>query len=120
MSQTNFLFDENVPPTIRNFLLQTNPNIVAFAVGDGIAPPKGTLDPAILDWIAARNCWLVTNNRASMPVHLNDHLADGKHIPGIIQLPRRLEVRLIVADLVLLWTAAEPDEFQDQLVHLPL
>ncbi len=56
MSQTNFLFDENVPPMVRNFLLQTAPEIIAYAVGDGTAPPKGTLDPAILDWIAEHNC----------------------------------------------------------------
>lgn len=55
-----------------------------------------------------------------MPVHLKDHLEIGKHIPGIIQLPRRLEVSLIVADLVLLWSLSQPDEFQDQLIHLPL
>ena len=105
---------------VRGFLLQTNAAITAYAIGDGIAPPKGTVDPDILDWIEANNCWLVTNNRASMPVHLRDHLSSGKHIPGIIQLPRRLDVAQIAADLVLLWSAARPGEFQDQLVHLPL
>ncbi len=63
---------------------------------------------------------LVTNNRASMPGHLADHLALGRHVPGIIQLPRRMNIRAILDDLWLIWAAAQPNEFQDQIVHLPL
>jgi hypothetical protein len=32
----------------------------------------------------------VTNNRKSKPRHLADHLAGGRHVPGIFVLARRL------------------------------
>jgi len=63
---------------------------------------------------------LITNNRATMPVHLRAHLARGRHVPGIVQLPRRMNVSITVDDLLLIWGASLPNEFQDQIVYLPL
>ena len=91
-----------------------------YAIGDGVAPPKGTSDSDILRWIESHGCMLVTNNRATMPVHLRAHLVQGWHIFGIVQLPRRMDVGAILADLLLIWGASMPDEFQDQIVYLPL
>ena len=120
MAKSSFLFDENVPSMIAAFLRQTAPEIVVYTIGDGTAPPKGTLDPDILVWIEENHCWLVTNNRASMPVHLNDHISQGKHIPGIIQLPRQMDIPLIIENLQLIWEASGPNEFRDQIVYLPI
>lgn len=89
-------------------------------IGEETTPVKGTPDPDILIWIEANDCILVTNNRASMPGHLADHLALGRHVPGIIQLPRRMNIRTILDDLWLIWAAVRPGEFQDQIIHLPL
>ena len=61
-----------------------------------------------------------STNRASMTVHLAAHLALGRHVPGIIQLPRRMNIGVILDDLWLIWAATQPDEFWDQIVHLPL
>lgn len=63
---------------------------------------------------------LVTNNRATMPVHLQAHLTQERHVPGIVQLPRRMNVGAILDDLLLIASASLPDEFQDQIVYLPL
>ena len=120
MSLVCFLLDEHVPPFIQAQLARMEPNLRVYAINDGNAPVKGTLDPDILIWIETHGCLLVTNNRASMPGHLADHLARGRHIPGIIQLPRHLNVGAILDDLWLIWAAAQPGEFQDQIVHLPL
>ena len=120
MSSINFLFDENVSPAILQFLKQTEPQIQVYSIGDGIAPLRGTLDPDILDWIETNHCLLVTNNRSSMPVHLQDHIRQGKHVPGIIQLPRAMNIPLIVENLVIIWAASLPEDFLDQIVHLPL
>ncbi len=56
-------------------------------------PPRGTLDPEILVWCEQNGTILVTNNRASMPVHLHDHLAEGRHIPGIFILNSKMGIR---------------------------
>jgi len=120
MSEICFLLDEHVPLVIQVQLMQKEPKMRVCAIGDGTAPPKGTLDPDVLAWIEAHGCMLITNNRATMPVHLRAHLARGQHVPGIVQLPRHMNISAILEDLLLIWAASRPGEFQDQIVHLPL
>ncbi|MEW5960519.1 MAG: DUF5615 family PIN-like protein [Chloroflexota bacterium] len=120
MSAICFLLDENVPLVIQAQLEQMEPTMTVHAIGDGTAPTKGTSDPDILAWVEARSCLLITNNRATMPVHLQTHLSQGRHVPGIVQLPRRMNIGAILDDLLLIWSASQPGEFQDQIVHLPL
>jgi hypothetical protein len=120
MSAIGFLLDEHVPLIIQAQLEQMEPGIPIYAVGDGVAPPNGTPDPDILCWIEAHGCMLVTNNRATIPVHLRAHLAQDRHVPGIVQLPRRMNIGAILDDLLLIYGASLPGEFQDQIVYLPL
>ena len=120
MSGYGFLFDENVPIVVSTQLRQREPAVKSNTIGDGTAPDKGTSDPDILVWIEANSSFLVTNNRATIPVHLREHLAEGHHVPGIIQLPRRMDIRGILEDLLLIYLVSEPDEFKDQIVYLPL
>lgn len=61
---------------------------------------------------------LVTNNRHSMPYHLKDHLAKGRHIPGIILLTVALDIGEIIQGLLLVWGAALPREYEDSYVYL--
>jgi hypothetical protein len=120
MSVTGFLLDEHIPIVIQERLKRIEPQVRVFAIGDGIAPPKGTSDSDILSWIATHDCMLVTNNRSTIPVHLRTHLARGEHVPGIVQLPRRMNIGAILDDLLLIWGASLPGEFRDQIVYLPL
>ena len=115
-----FLLDEHVSHILQELMADIAPDIPVYVIGDHTAPSTGTLDPDILLWVEERDCMLITNNRASMPVHLKDHLLQGRHIPGIVQLPKQIDFRQIIDDLVLLWGAMLPDEFRDQIVHLPL
>ena len=64
---TGFLFDENLPLALMAQLRRKVPTVRIFAVGFGEAPAKSTSDPALLCWLEDHDCWLVTNNRASMP-----------------------------------------------------
>jgi len=120
MSAVCLLLDEHVPLLIQEQLERMEPKMQVYAIGDGIAPPKGAPDPDILRWIEAHGCMLVTNNRATMPVHLQAHLAQERHVLGIVQLPRRMNIGAILDDLLLIWGASLPGEFQDQIVYLPL
>lgn len=120
MTTIGFLLDEHIPLVIRERLKQSVPVMRVFVIGDDDAPSKGTPDSDLLTWIAMHNCLLVTNNRSTMPVHLREHLADGLHIPGIAQLPRRMNVGAILNDLLLIWELGQPDEFRDQIIYLPL
>ena len=118
MSTVDYLLDENADLRLRQTLQQHWPQIVAGQVGGGSAPPLGTPDPEILRWCEANRRSLVTNNRHSMPLHLRDHLAAGRHVPGIFLLPRRFSLGEIGQRLALIWGASEAEEYRDQIVYL--
>ncbi len=91
-----------------------------LCIGDGIAPPLATPDPVILRWIEQNGYILVSRNRRTMPVHLQEHLAMDRHIPGILLLKRWCAIAQLLDDLLLIWEAAKPDEYRDRIEYLPL
>lgn len=115
-----YLMDENVNPIYPNQLRRRAPDLVIRAVGEPDTPPKSTLDPAILLWCETYNFVLVTNNRASMPVHLVDHIAQGHHVPGILILNPDMSIGETLDELVLIAGGSFEEEYQDQIVHLPI
>ncbi len=120
MSQIKYLLDEHVTPALRTGLKTRWPEIEVWCIGDPGAPNRSTLDPDILFWCEHHQFILVTNNRASMPVHLTEHLATGHHVPGIFVLSERLTMKETILDLALTWGASELHEYTDFISHLPL
>jgi hypothetical protein len=55
-----------------------------------------------------------------MPVHLQDHIAGGGHIPGIFVLSPELSMGETIDELILIGEGSLPDEYQDQIRYLPL
>jgi len=115
-----YLLDENVDPTLKTALHQRWPEMAVWRIGDPGAPPHGALDPDILLWCENNDFSLVTNNRASMPVHLRDHLLAGRHVPGIFILHNKMSLGETVDELALIWLATEPDEYTDLISFLPV
>ena len=64
-----YLLDENVKRVYQVQLLRQEPDLIVRMVGDPGNPCRGTPDPEILIWCETHGCVLVTNNRASMPIH---------------------------------------------------
>jgi hypothetical protein len=64
-----FLLDEHVARAIQSQLLRLDAGIEVLAVGQPLAPPKGTLDPDILIWIERTGYILLTANRRTIPEH---------------------------------------------------
>lgn len=95
------------------------PDIAIKVVGESGTLPKSTLDPEILCWYENNNFILVTNNRTSMPVHLADHIAVNRHIPGIFILNPNLSIGENIEELIIAALASEEDEYQDRIVYLP-
>ena len=120
MSAIKYLLDENVDDDLRQALHSRWPKIVVWRIGQPAAPSYGTLDPEILLWCEANGFSLVTNNRESMPVHLQDHLAAERYIQGIFTLNPKMTLRETLAELALIWGASEPDEYADRITYLPV
>lgn len=120
MSSRCYLIDENVGPAIANHLKRLQPNVMVFKIGDEGSPPIGAPDPDILLWLEQTGFTLVTRNRKSMPRHLQVHIEAGHHVPGIFTLKPKCSFKDVVDDLLFIWEVAEPDEYQDQIVYIPL
>jgi hypothetical protein len=55
-----------------------------------------------------------------MPSHLHAHLAAGHHVPGILITPYPLNIGALIAELILVWGASFPHEYQDRIIYLPI
>lgn len=120
MRDIRYLLDENVTPVFRTELLKREPRLIVWKVGDPGAPSWGTDDPTILRW-CEKNCFiLVTNNRKTMPEHLSVHIEKGGHIPGIFELNPNMSIGETLDELLLIWGASDPQEYQDLVIYLPL
>lgn len=120
MSVVKFLLDENVDDKLRSALHQHGRAVVVWAVGDPVAPPKMTPDPDILLWCETYDFALVTNNRASMPIHLTAHLAMGHHVPGIFILNANMSLMETVEELATIAGASQVEEYFDRIAFLPV
>lgn len=114
-----YLLDENVDPIYRTELTRLNSDLFMWVVGVPNAPPRGTLDSEIILWCEEYDFALVTNNRSSMPVHLNDHIAAGHHAPGIFILSPKLSIGQNIDELIFIALASFENEYQDKIVYLP-
>lgn len=115
-----YLMDENIDPTYTTQLRRLKPDLFVLTVGELTAPPRGTLDPEILCWCEEHGFILVTNNRKSMPVHLSEHVAQGRHVPGILILNAKLSVGENLEELILFADGSFDDKYQDRIDFLPL
>jgi hypothetical protein len=120
MSRIRFLFDECTDPDLIEALLRREPIEDALRVGWPDAPPEGTLDPELLVLAESVNRVLVSNDRKSMPGHLADHFAAGRHTVGVILLRKYHSMRTYVEELLRLWSADEAEEWVDHTVYIPL
>jgi hypothetical protein len=115
-----FLLDENVDVNLRLELNRRYPEMIVWQIGTPGAPERSTLDPEILEWCEENEFSLVTNNRDSMPVHLQGHLETGRAVPGIFTLNLSMSFGETIDELILIWGAGFEEEFENQINYLPL
>jgi hypothetical protein len=120
MSRLRFLLDEHVAHAIRDQLLRLSPEIEVAIIGQPGMPAKGTLDPELLCWIEESGQILVTNNRRTMPAHLQAHFALGRHISGMLLLRRNAPLGQVIENSFLLWETSTLEEFRDRVLFIPL
>lgn len=114
-----FLLDENLSPRHKNALWRYDAGIDVVRVGDSDAPPLETLDPEILIFCEIEQRLLVTDNRISMPVHVRDHHALGRHHWGVFRTRRRLSIGDLASELYLFWEASDAEEWRDRMEWIP-
>jgi len=120
MSEIRYLLDENVNPILRAAFLRREPNLTVWQVGMLGCPDYGTLDPEILIWCEENRFILVTNNRRTMPIYLQEHFAKGRRATGIFILDDEMSGGETIEELFLIASASSAEEYQDQIIYLPI
>ncbi|MBD2079804.1 DUF5615 family PIN-like protein [Leptolyngbya sp. FACHB-17] len=118
--KARFLLDENLSPKLKIAVLRLNPRIDILRVGDPGAPLSGTQDPEVLQYLELSQRILVTDNRKSMPEHLEMHWQSGGYIWGPFWLRPSSTIREWAEELVLIWETTAAEEWIDQLIWIPL
>ena len=114
-----FLLDENLSKQIKIAVLRVNSAVDILCVGDPHAPPYGTPDPDILRFLEGTQRLLITDNRRSMPGHLESHWVEGGHIWGLFWVRPQTPIGRLVQELLLIWEAAEAEEWIDRIDWIP-
>lgn len=115
-----FLLDEHVSRAIQRQLRRIEPKINILAVGNPEAPPVGTSDPDILIWMEENGYILVTENRSTIPGHISDHFAMGRHFPGVFWIRPGTGIGSLVEELHLIWHTSEAEEYLDYAIFIPM
>jgi hypothetical protein len=55
-----------------------------------------------------------------MPVHLIEHITQNRHVPGILILNPDMSIGETLEELILIAGGSFDEEYQDQIVHLPI
>lgn len=115
-----YLLDENLSQRVALTIRRHYFELDVLRVGDEGAPAFGTLDPEILIWLEENQRTLVTDNRKSMPGHLVDHYAAGRHHWGLFLVSKNAPLRVLADALYMYWDASEAEQWADLVEWLPV
>lgn len=117
--KVRFLLDENLPPRLKVAILRFNSAIDVLRVGDPDTLPLGTLDPELLRYLELSQRLLITNNRTSMPQHLEAHWASGGQIWGLFWLRPNATISRCAEAFYMVWETSEIQEWVDVVDWIP-
>jgi predicted nuclease of predicted toxin-antitoxin system len=118
-----FLLDENLPMrvvrAIQRFNLTADMPIDALRVGDVSELPLGADDQTVLLWAESAGRILVSEDKHTLPDHLDVHLAMGRHCPGVFLVRPGIGLLDVVEFLSLVAHLTEPFEWRDRVSFIP-
>lgn len=84
------------------------------------ALPEGTPDPEVLEWAAAENRILITNDRNTMVGFAYQRVTAGEPVPGLIVTTNEQSIGMAIDDILLIAEYMPEEEIRDQVVvYLP-
>jgi len=112
------LTDENFKRQILIGLRRRVASVDAVRVQD--AGLSGAEDPDILAWAAAERRVLLTHDAQTVPDFAYQRLREGVPMPGVVIVPDQMAIGRAIEDLVLMLEAGSQDDFEHQILYLPL
>jgi hypothetical protein len=113
-----FLADEDFDNRIVRGILRRLPDLDVIRVQDTEVSTAN--DSFVLAWAAAENRVLLTHDVNTMTFHFKQRVYKGLSSPGILFVSQSLGVGRAVDELVLLAEYSFEDEYQNQMIFIPL
>ena len=113
-----WLADENLNTDILRALFRVDRDLDIVRAQDvGLT---GADDERLLAWAAAHNRVLLTHDVSTITSHADRRLMKGDVMPGVFEVSRRISVRSVVDDIILISEYSDPGEWDGQIRYLPL
>jgi len=110
--------DENFNHDIVRGLLRRQPNLDLVRIQTvGLA---GATDPAVLAWAAAEGRLLLTHDVTTLTRYAYDRVRAGQRLPGVVEVSRSVPLNQAIEDILLLAELSHEDEWEGQILYLPL
>jgi predicted nuclease of predicted toxin-antitoxin system len=114
----NFLTDENFNgPVFRALRRVLAPGSIVRVQDVGLMSAD---DPTVLEWAAINDHIVLTHDVKTFKDFAYDRIAASLPMPGVIEVTRRLSLRLIVEQIQMIEACSTPDEWRDRVVYLPI
>jgi hypothetical protein len=81
---------------------------------------SGAEDHEVLDYLANAGRLLVTHDAKTMPRQAYQRVVLGLAMPGVVVCSQDLPMRRVIEDIILLAECSDQDEWEGQVVYLPL
>jgi hypothetical protein len=110
--------DENFNNDIVRGLLRKKPDLDIVRVQDvGL---RGAEDPLILEWAANEGRVVVTHDATTMTYYAYERVTAGLSMPGVVEVADDLPLGQVIEDILLLADYSNKDEWESQVIYLPL
>lgn len=114
----HLLADENFNNDILRGLLRVDPTLDIIRVQDTTLYQAA--DPDVLEWAALENRVLLTHDTDTMTKYGYERVEAGQPMAGIIEVIEGTPVGQAINELLVVFGASLPDEFEHRIVYIPL
>lgn len=113
-----FLADENFNGRILRGVQRERPDADIVRVQD--TPLYEASDPDVLAWAAEEGRIVLTHDIETMVGFASDRIENELAMPGLIVVRDTVPIGQVVADLLIILDASEPEEWDNLITFLPL
>ena len=113
-----FLADENFNNRILKRLRQILPDVDVVRVQD--TEMYQATDINVLEWAAENERILLTHDIRTIPRYAYARVKAGLPMPGVIEVVKDLPMRQTIDELSVMIGAGTPDDFDNEIKHIPL
>jgi hypothetical protein len=118
MSQPQFLADHDLNEHIVAGILRREPALILIRARDIGMHERS--DAEVLEYAAEQQLIVVSHDVNTMPAAAFTRIRTGLPVAGLLMVKQSDPVGIIIDDLILIWSASEAEEWQNQVCFLPL